>query len=173
MISPNNVPRASLTEAQLILAQATASSTRTQGRNSGMFHPGGSRTPWGTPPHASTPRLSKARWSLPRRQGEPRMFGADRRQHRYDRPLRLLFCHLVGGAAERPAGTLTPMVVHLSAERGARRNSNLPCVGDGGPFAFCGAVSCPANASATTGFILSTIDVGIRIGWRRRSLVVS
>src|SRR6476620_7246416 len=48
---------------------------------------------------------------------------------------------------------------HLSAERGAAKLS-FRVLGDGGPFAFCGAVSCPANASATTGFILSTIDVG-------------
>jgi hypothetical protein len=60
---------------------------------------------------------------------------------------------------------------HLSAERGAAKLS-FRVLGDGGPFAFCGAVSCPANASATTGFILSTIDVGIRIV-APRSLVVS
>ena len=41
-----------------------------------------------------------------------------------------------------------------------------------GPFAFCDAVSCPANARATTGFMLSTIDVGIRMV-APRSLVVS
>jgi hypothetical protein len=47
-------------------------------------------------------------------------------------------------------------------------------VGDGGrgPFAFCDATSCPLNARATTGFRLSTIDVGIRIV-APRSLVVS
>ena len=32
-----------------------------------------------------------------------------------------------------------------------------------GPFAFGDALSCPANASATTGFMRSTIDVGIRM----------
>jgi hypothetical protein len=36
-----------------------------------------------------------------------------------------------------------------------------------GPFAFCDAVSCPANASATTGFMLSTIDVGTARHWHR------
>jgi hypothetical protein len=49
------------------------------------------------------------------------------------------------------------------------------CAGLGsgrGPFAFCGAVCCPANARATTGFMLSTIDVGIRMV-APRSLVVS
>ena len=60
---------------------------------------------------------------------------------------------------------------HLSTERGAATLS-LRMLGDRGPFAFCGAVSCPANASATTGFMLSTIDVGIRIV-APRSLVVS
>ena len=51
---------------------------------------------------------------------------------------------------------------HLLAERGAATLS-VRILEDSGPFAFCGAVSCPANASATTGFMLSTIDVGIRI----------
>jgi hypothetical protein len=60
---------------------------------------------------------------------------------------------------------------HLSTERGAATLS-FRMLGDRGPFAFCGAVSCPANASATTGFMLSTIDVGIRIV-APRSLVVS
>jgi hypothetical protein len=60
---------------------------------------------------------------------------------------------------------------HLSAERGAATRS-FRMLGDRGPFAFCGAVSCPANARATTGFMLSTIDVGIRIV-APRSLVVS
>ena len=43
---------------------------------------------------------------------------------------------------------------------------------DHGPDAVCVAVCCPAKASATTGFMLSTIDVGIRIV-APRSLVVS
>jgi hypothetical protein len=60
---------------------------------------------------------------------------------------------------------------HLATERGAATLS-FRTLGDRGPFAFCGAVSCPANASATTGFMLSTIDVGIRIV-APRSLVVS
>jgi hypothetical protein len=60
---------------------------------------------------------------------------------------------------------------HLSAKRGAPILS-VRILEDRGPLAFCGAVSCPANASATTGFMLSTIDVGIRIV-APRSLVVS
>src|SRR5260370_42096119 len=39
-ISPNNLPDASLTGAQLTLAQATAWSRRTRGQNSGMIPPG-------------------------------------------------------------------------------------------------------------------------------------
>src|ERR1700683_1473560 len=41
-----------------------------------------------------------------------------------------------------------------------------------GPFPLCGAGCCPANASATTGFMASTIEVGIKMV-APRSLVVS
>jgi len=60
---------------------------------------------------------------------------------------------------------------HLATERGAAILS-FRTSEDIVPFAFCGAVCCPANASATTGFMLSTIDVGIKIV-APRSLVVS
>ena len=60
---------------------------------------------------------------------------------------------------------------HLPTERGAATLS-FRMLEDRGPFALCGAVSCPANARATTGFMLSTIDVGIKIV-APRSLVVS
>ena len=60
---------------------------------------------------------------------------------------------------------------HLPTERGATTLS-FRMLEDRGPFALCGAVSCPAKARATTGFMLSTIDVGIRIV-APRSLVVS
>jgi hypothetical protein len=60
---------------------------------------------------------------------------------------------------------------HLPTERGAATLS-FRMLEDRGPFSLCGAVSCPAKARATTGFMLSTIDVGIRIV-APRSLVVS
>jgi hypothetical protein len=75
-ISPNNRLDTALTGAQLTLAQATAWSRRTRGQNSGMIHPGRSRSPWGTPPHASTSQPSKARWSSPRRQEGAEFIGA-------------------------------------------------------------------------------------------------
>jgi hypothetical protein len=102
-ISPNNRLDTALTGAQLTLAQATAWSRRTRGQNSGMIHPGRSRSPWGTPPHASTSQPSKARWSSPRRQEGAEFIGAHGRQRRDDRRLRPLFRQPVGGAAERPA----------------------------------------------------------------------
>jgi hypothetical protein len=83
--------------------QATTSCMRTQGRNSGTFHQGGSRTPWGTPRSASTSLPSKVRLSSPQRQVVRGICRRTRAPAPPDRPLRLLIRHLVGGAAKRPA----------------------------------------------------------------------
>ena len=47
---------------------ASAPRVRRGVRAVNQVHPGGSRSPWGTPPHASTSQPSKARRSSPRRQ---------------------------------------------------------------------------------------------------------
>ena len=68
-----------------------------------MFHPGGSRTPWGTPPHASHASTFESAMVFASASGRALVnlsaqTGASASD---DRPLRLLFCHLVGGAAKQ------------------------------------------------------------------------